>query len=157
MLYLHRCRLKLLFITRLNRAVIEVARILWPFLLADVVALQISCADAVSSLQISLMWIHPRQPFHASLPWLSEEDGEMLHWSYFQQCYIMRPSICLRTWSGVMLHIRQVCVDVQLQRLTETFKDVVAAGSSCRSLVRILANFWLCERWWQLQRHYLHA
>ena len=39
-----------LFITRLNRAVIElVAWVLWPSVLADVVALQIS------SLQISLM------------------------------------------------------------------------------------------------------
>ena len=31
------------------------------------------------------------------------DDGEMFHWSYFWRCYIISLSVCLLSWSGVML------------------------------------------------------
>lgn len=80
------------------------AWVLWPSPLIHVVALQISWIHAVSFLQISLMLIYPPQlftPLYASLPWLSEMM--MFHWSYFRQCYIISLSVCLLSWSGVML------------------------------------------------------
>lgn len=55
------------------------------------------------------------------------EDGEMFHWSYFWPCYVISLSLCLFTWSGVML------LRLQKKRwshncITGIFKDVLSSS-----------------------------